>query len=276
VGIDTQTGKAIGVTVKIATVHTCFNVMNTILFFPMAGLIASLLVRIIPQKDHKEKPHLTSLDIRMLETPVIAIEQSRVEILRMADGCTKMMQWLGELSQELDPDPERVQKLFHREEVLDTIQEEVVVFLSDMLAANLPHEVINEGRNQLRIADELESISDYITDILKFQLKLQNQGQRFDQKSQEQLSSLHQRVMQYVQLISDSYQQRQTDILTKAISQRSEVTHLIKNLRDEHLERLSAERIDPYINVAFMATLNAYSRVTDHALNVAEAFAGVK
>ena len=275
-GIDTQAGKAISVTVKIATVHTCFNIMNTILFFPLAGLIASLLVRVIPQKDHKEKPHLTSLDIRMLETPVIAIEQSRVEILRMADGCNKMMQWLGGLSQQADPDPERVQKLFHREEVLDTIQDEVVVFLSDMLASNLPHEVINEGRNQLRIADELESISDYITDILKFQLKLQNQGHSFDQKTQEQLGDLHERVMQYVQLITDGYQQRQTDIITKAISQRSELSHLNKKLRNEHLDRLSDERIDPYVNVAFMATLNAYSRVTDHALNVAEAFAGVK
>ncbi len=275
-GADAQTAEAISVTVRIATVHSCFNVVNTILFFPFAGLIARLLERMVPQKAHKEKPHLTSLDIRMLETPVIAVEQSRVEILRMADGCKKMMRWLGKMAQQKNPDPKQVKKLFHREEVLDTIQDEVVVFLSDMLAANLPHEVIDEGRNQLRIADELESISDYITDILKFQLKLHNQGYTFDEIVQQQMGQLHERVAQYLQMIFEGYQQRHADILTKANSQRSDVSHRIKKIRNEHLERLSVERIDPHINVALMATLNAYGRVTDHALNVAEAIAGVK
>ena len=143
--VDAPTGEAVSVTVKIATVHTLFNVVNTILFFPFAGLIGKLLERLIPKKEHKEKPHLTSLDIRMLETPVIAIEQSRVEVLRMGEGCWKMMDWLEELSAQEVPDEKLVQKLFHREEVLDTIQDEIVAFLSDMMAANLPHEVIDEG-----------------------------------------------------------------------------------------------------------------------------------
>ncbi len=275
-GADVGKGEAVGVLVKIATVHTCFNVVNTILFFPFAGLLASLLVRIVPQKDPKEKPHLTSLDIRMLETPVLAIEQSRVELLRMADGCTKMMDWLRELTQQEEPDSKQVQKLFHREEVLDAVQDEVVAFLSDMLAANLPHEVIDEGRNQLRIADELESISDYIASILKFHMKLRNQGHTFDQTEQGQIGELHVSVTQYLALVTEGYAHRQTDIITKANTMKSAITHLVKKLRNEHLERLSRDKVEPYVNVAFMATLNSYGRVADHTLNVAEAIAGVK
>ena len=187
---------AVSVVVKIATVHTCFNVANTILFFPFAGLLGKLLIRVIPQKDHKEKPHLTSLDIRMLETPVIAIEQSRVEVLRMAEGCSKMMHWLAELAPQEVPDQALVQKLFHREEVLDTAQDEVVAFLSDLLASNLPHEVIDEGRRQLRVADEYESISDYIASILKFHMKLRDQGHAFDDEQSNQLRELHDLVRQ--------------------------------------------------------------------------------
>jgi phosphate:Na+ symporter len=275
-GIEADPSEVISVTVRIAAVHTCFNLVNTILFLPFTGILAALLTRMIPQKDHKEKPHLTSLDIRMLETPVIAIEQSRVELLRMADGCTKMMRWLGELKQQEVPDSKKVHKLFHREEVLDTIQDEVVAFLSDMLAANLPHEVIDEGRNQLRIADELESISDYIASILKFHLKLQNQGHAFDQTVQKQIQELHTSVMQYLTLIVEGYTQRQTEIITKANSTKSAIKHLAKKLRNDHFERLGRDKIDPHVNVAFMATLNSYLRVTDHALNVAEAIAGVK
>jgi len=51
-----------------------------------------------------------------------------------------------------------------------------------VLSANVPHSIVSEGRRQLRMADEYESISDYITSILKFHLKLRNQGHRFDEK----------------------------------------------------------------------------------------------
>jgi len=275
-GVDAAAGEAVSVTVKIAAVHTTFNVVNTLLFFPFAGLLGRLLERFIPQRDRKETPHLTSLDIRMLETPVIAIEQSRVEILRMAEGCSKMMDWLDELATQDEPDQKQVQKLFHREEVLDTIQDEIVAFLSDMLAANLPHRVIDEGRRQLRIADELESISDYITTILKFHLKLQNQGHAFSPGMREQISKLHKMVNEFLSMVIDGYQRRDAGVMTKANTSSSEINHCVRTLREDHLRRLTEKKVEPHVNVAFTSTLNSYRRVSDHTLNVAESLAGVK
>jgi len=275
-GVDAEMGAAVGVTVKIATVHTCFNVANTLLFLPFAGILGTLLERFVPQKDRTEKSHLTSLDVRMLETPVIAIDQSRVEVLRMADGCNKMMDWLQEIVAQEVPDQKLVQKLFHREEVLDTVQDEIVVFLTDMLAANLPHDVIDEGRRQLRMADEYESVSDYITTILKFYLKLENQGHRFTASMQQQLAELHVMVSDYLRMVTESYQRRESEVITKANSIGSEINHRVRKLRDDHLQRLTDEKVEPNVNVAFTSTLNSYRRVSDHTLNVAESLAGVK
>ncbi len=212
----------------------------------------------------------------MLETPVIAIEQSRVEVLRMAEGCSKMMRWLAELAPQEVPDQALVQKLFHREEVLDTVQDEVVAFLSDLLASNLPHEVIDEGRRQLRVADEYESISDYIASILKFHLKLRNQGYAFDDEQSDQLRELHDLVLNYLKLVTDSYDQRNPIVITKAHTVIGEIKNRARSLRDEHLRALTDKKIVPYVNVAFTSTLNSYVRVSDHTLNVAEALAGVK
>ncbi len=275
-GVNAAAGEAVGVTVKIAAVHTTFNVINTLLFFPFADMLGRMLERIVPQRDAKEKPHLTSLDIRMLETPVIAIEQSRVEVLRMADGCNKMMDWLEELTPQDEPDQKLVQKLFHREEVLDTVQDEIVVFLTDMLAANLPHNVIDEARRQLRMADEYESISDYITSILKFHLKLNNQGHQFTAGMKTQLAELHIMVRDYVQMVTTGYEQRAAEVITKAKSVGSEINHRVRTLRDDHLQRLTDKKVEPHVNVAFTSTLNSYRRVSDHTLNVAESLAGVK
>ena len=265
------------VAVRIAAVHTGFNVINTIVFFPFAGVMGRLLERLVPQKAHKEKPHLTTLDVRMLDTPVMGIEQSRVEVLRMADGCKKMMCWLAELSEhEGEPDRKLTQRLFHREEVLDTIQDEIVTFLSDLLAAQLPHDVIVEGRRQLRMADEFESISDYVASILKFQIRLYDQGFVLTEAMRNMQRRLHDVVADYLQMIVEACEQRNAAIVTKANTMRGEIKHLVRTLRNEHLQQMTDEKIPPFVNVAFMSALNSYVRVSDHALNVAESLAGIK
>ncbi len=43
-----------------------------------------------------------------------------------------------------------------------------------------------------------------------------------------------------------------------------------------HLDKLSEGTMTPQLSVAYLASLNAYSRITDHTHNVAEAVAGEK
>jgi phosphate:Na+ symporter len=183
---------------------------------------------------------------------------------------------LEELMPQDEPDQKLVQKVFHREEVLDTIQDEIVVFLTDMLASNLPHSVIDAARRQLRMADEYESIIDYITTILKFHLKLQNQGHQFTAGMKTQLADLHIMVRDYVQMVTEGYEQRTPEVITKAKSNGSEINHRVRTLRDDHLRRLTDKKVEPHVNVAFTSTLNSYRRVSDHTLNVAESLAGMK
>ncbi len=264
------------VALAIAATHTVFNVANTMVFLPFGNRFAKVMKWLVPDKGVKETPHLTNLDIRMLETPVIGIEQSRAEIIHMGEGCEKMMAWLKELTHQDEPDEQLRRKLFHREEILDAIQDEVVVFMTNLLSANVPHDIIEEGRQQLRMADELESISDYIRSILKFDLKLRQQGHRFDEKHRADLDKLHDKVEGFLKFIVQSFKERQWNVMSEAQSRASEIKHLAKKLRKQHLEWLSHEKVEPFMNVAFTSTLNSYVRVRDHALNVAEALAGEK
>jgi phosphate:Na+ symporter len=207
---------------------------------------------------------------------VIAIEQSRKEVIKMGESCRKMMGWLQELLASKEHDPETSRKLMHREEVLDTMQDEVVGFMTDLMAGNVPHSVVEEGRTQLRMADEYESISDYITSIFKFDRKLRKQGFRFGPRDSERLVSLHESLVEYLKLVTEGYEHNHPDIITRANSMGAEIRHQVKTLRKQHMEELTVEKVPPNVNVAFTATLNSYRRVYDHALNVAEAVAGEK
>ncbi|REJ93326.1 MAG: Na/Pi cotransporter family protein [Planctomycetota bacterium] len=265
-----------GIDRQIAATHTMFNVANTLVFVSFVPMFGNLLERLVPAKGFKEKPKLTNLDVHILDTPALAIEQSRYEILKMAEGCSKMMAWLNELIGQRDQDRALSERLRHREKVLDSVQDEITHFVTDLLAGNVPHSVAEEARQQLRLADEYESISDYIDSILKADQRLRKDELRLTEKQRLGLRELHRGVAEYLDEINQAYRDQNPNVHTKLDAASKGIRRLIKRLRREHLDDLSTETIPPQVSVAFLAALNAYSRVRDHAQNIGEVIAGEK
>jgi len=261
---------------KIALAHTTFNIVNTVVFLPLMGFLSRLVTRLVPDKAHKEAPHLTFLDVRMLDAPAIGIQQSYDEILRMSDHARKMLGLLRELLTAEDVDEAKAKKLFHREEIMDVVQKEVVEFLSQILSGNIPQDVVSAGRMQLRVADEYESVSDYVTNILKLHMKLRNANIRLSEEGTTDILSLHDKVAAYVDTISDALRNNNTDILSRARTQGDAITLLMKDLRSRHFDRVEAKHATPFKSMAYTDILTAYRKIKDHTLNIAEALAGEK
>ena len=264
------------VTFGIASVHTGFNVANTLLFLPFVRRFAVFLEWLIPDRRVKEVPHLTNFDMRMVESPVIGIEASRGEINKMSNGVQEMLDWTRHLCDSEPPDQALVQKVFHSEQIMDNVQQEVIQFMTNLLAGQVPHSIIEEGRQQLRVVDEYESISDYVSAVLKSHLRLRNADQRFTETERGHLQQVHDQVAGYVKMVGEAFEHRHGDVLSQAQTKSDTITHRIKDLRDEHLVRLTEQKIDPVRSMCYTATLNAYRKVKDHALNIAEALAGGK
>jgi len=260
----------------IALAHTGFNVVNVILFLPLIGLLARFLQWMVPDKTHKEIPHLRYLDIRMLSAPAIGIEQSMKEIHKMAEGVEKMLNWLKLSLQDDQVDEVRERKLFHREEVLDVVQKEIVEFLSHMLSGTVPQEVMDSARRQFRMADEYESISDYAADLLKLRLKIRKNALELSDPARKELLDLHDHVYDYVRFVNEGVRDEEAGILSKAYSLSDQITRLVKEYRNRHLARVSSGEASAQKSLVFTDMLNGYRRIRDHALNIAEVAAGQK
>ncbi len=262
---------------KIALAHTGFNVINTIVFLPLLGFLARAVTWMVPEKQGEEIPHLTYLDIRMIETPAFGIQQSQIEVSKMGEQVLTMSNILGESLAQEKPEPEGVKRLFHREEILDDVQREVTVFLSEMLSGSVTHEVMDSAREQLRISDELESVGDYYAMVMKRLLKLTDEGIILRDVALTDLQAIHKRVDEYVRMITHAVEEDFADILSKAVSESSEISHMVKQARQRHLERISTNPdISPFKSLAYTDMLQAYRKIKDHMLNVAEALAGAK
>ena len=248
-------GDGLDIAKQIAFSHSLFNVLLVCLFLPSMGLLTLLLCWLVPSKPHKEAPHLTFLDVRMLDTPAFGIQQSFDEIRRMGDGVHKMLGWLRACLLDEHRDEEREQKVFHREEVLDIMQKEVVEFLGSLVSGTVPHDLMVESRKQLRIADEYESISDYAVSLLKLDLKRRGLDLAISTEDRAALLHLHDIVAAYVDMITTAVQAGDRDVLSKARTQGDTITHLMKESRTAHLRRMESQHVSPLNCLVFVDML---------------------
>ncbi len=264
------------ITAGIALTHSIFNIINVIIFLPLMGPIAAGLERLVPDKVAKTPAHLSYFDYGLVSTPSLAIQQSQKEILNMGTGVRKMMDEVRPLLERQESNVDAEKRIFHREEVLDIVQKEISEFLSEILHDNVPHDVMIESTSQLRVADEYESISDYIVTILKLSLRLRKEDMGLSKMEIEEVLQLHDHVSEYVNMINDAVVERRGSVLSKARTQGDTITHVVREFRTNHLERLGRGECKPLESLAFTDMLNAYRRIKDHALNIAEVLGGEK
>jgi phosphate:Na+ symporter len=260
----------------IAITHTCFNVLNVIVFLPFIKYLAAMLNKIVPDKKIPEKPRLTALDVRMFDAPAIAIEQSQKEIYRLGTLVIEMMGRLKEIFLDNNSPREKQEKLFQQEMDIDIIQKEIVEFVSHTMTGTIPHDAEEMGRRQLRMADEYESVSDYITNILKLNLKLRNANQPITEEGIKAVSDLHDRVADYIVMINNAVKQEDDQILKDAQMKARAITDLMKKYRSEHIARVEKGEASPLKSIFYTDILNSYRRIKDHGLNIAEVLAGEK
>jgi phosphate:Na+ symporter len=262
------------VTAAIALTHSGFNAVNTAVFLPFLGPYTRLLERLVPDPRTKEVNRLRRIEAGPVGAPVLGLEQSRGEVLQMGQGALKMMQWVRQLGFHGPWDELLVQKTFHREEVLDNVQREVVAFLTATLDSTMPHAVAEEGRQQLRIAHEYESASDRAASILRSFAQLRQQRLELRSDQREDLQRLHDAVSSYLGEVTDAYAKRGALNAADARSHADAIDRLVAELRDRQLQRMIDGPVDPGLSLAFTGLITDYARIRSHARNIHNAVAG--
>ncbi len=261
-------------TPAIAATHSIFNIANVVLFIPFVGMLVRVLERIVPSKELKEKPRLTGLDMRMLDNPVLAIEQSKKELERMGESCEKMLDVLSELRQKNIPDSRLSSQLRDYEISLDTIQEEITTFMTKLFASALPHDVADEIRRQLRIAHEYESVSDCIDNLERLDEKMRQYGSDVASNFHNCITELSDCTQLVLKKINAALRTKDQDVLREFASIRERVRSQIKELRSKQLEELTNAGVPPTVTSVVLSTLNGHAHLFSHFENIVEALSG--
>ena len=128
----------------------------------------------------------------------------------------------------------------------------------------------------MHMADEYESVSDYVLDLDKFDRKLRKEGERFTEEQRADLVKLNSHVAEYLAEVNTALATGNKAIITKTDPTAKRIRDEIKQLRQKHLAEMSNGTIAPVVMVAWLASLNAYSKIREHTREIAEAISEAK
>ncbi len=257
---------------QISMAHTVFNIGTTVMLFPVSNLIIKLAKKIGHVKENEQDPGKVLLDERMLETPVIALQSTINETIRMGEIVR------GTLRAARD--------------VLYTKKQEDIAFLKeeestvDKLCAGITEYVIKLGSLQisekehetaahlLQILSDMERVSDYCENISEFAETLVEKKVSFSDVAKEQLAEmLNDTVDSYEYALDALKEQNHEKAVEKAmrvIEKETKIDDLEIILRSRHIKRLAKKECNTEAGIVFLDTLVCLERISDHARNIAE------
>jgi phosphate:Na+ symporter len=264
------------ITMSIASLHTSFNVLNTLFFLPFVPQFSRFLERLVPDRSMREVPKLKHLESGGVDSPMIGIEQSRREIILMGQYAVEMMDFMEDCYFERNFDLQLEDRMLRREEILDNMEQEVIAFLTGVLQSTVPLRVVEEGTSQLRLAHEFESLTDCLANVVRNFRRIRTAELAFDAQQLEEISSVHRQVRAYLNQAVQALAEGKPVLVDKAKEDSKAISKLIKQLREESVQRIVDTDLSPEISMAYTSILTDYRRARANILNANQAMSGGK
>jgi phosphate:Na+ symporter len=258
----------------IANTHTLFNIINTIIFLPLVGVLAKLTTVIIRGREGDMEFHLKYIDNRVLNTPPIALGQARAETRRMAqialDMLTETQVFLN------DHDEKRIPALEKKEEAVDLLQKEITDFLVALSQKPITPETSKDIASMMHMVNDLERIGDHCENLWRLGMRRKSQKIIFSDTAVEEIQELAEKTREFLQFVLDGMDRRDLSIGPKAYKMEDGIDDLERTLRDNHITRLNTGECAVLPGLIFIDMLHNFEKIGDHTYNVAEAVIGKK
>jgi len=260
----------------IAIAHTVFNVVNAMFFLPLINPMIKFLHKVSPEET-EVNGKVTHMDSRILETPVLALDLGKNEIMSLDRDVRDMLTGLREaIGKNMDNTNIRVKGLFEKEEKIDLVQKEMFRYLRELLKKDMIDTNVDEARNQLALVDEYESLSDYVLANVKLHLKLRENGLVLNGNKKKSIYNLQDEIEEFLGLVIESYRLNEKNIMIESVNRGNNITINYKKFRDEHITRMIEEDIDPLLSSIYMEMLSNYRKIKNHTYHIAEVISGEK
>ena len=256
---------------QLAMFHTIFNVITVVIMLPLTNLSVKLVCKILPDKnkaDEQPEEHMFYIDEHMLKTPPIAVQQTKNEIVNMAEIALHNYDIACNIICTLDYS--EIEQFRKNENELNFLNKEIARFVVNLSKLEMNDADHNYLATTFHTITDLERVGDYAENIVEYADKLKESNQTFSDNAIQEVRHLQSRIGDLFQKVMKAYVNCDSSSLEEANKIEDNIDDLTEAMGANHIARLRAGDCTPDVGAQYLSLASDSERVADHFINVAK------
>jgi phosphate:Na+ symporter len=257
---------------SIAVCHTTIKLLDSAIFLPMTGVLERIVMFIVRERPTDIKVRPVVLDERLLNTPVIAIEQAKREIVRMVKTAKDAVNQAAEGL--IEDDRQKLSLTRQTEDLIDEYQYEITSYIAALSRKELSDELSAELPVLLHTVNDLERVGDHAVNIAEIAERKIDQRLSFSDPAQAEVARLREEVNQMFDYISSALENSEVEAAKSALVNENNLNRMQMDFRRSHVQRMTSGICAPETGLIFIDLVDNVEKIGDHLTNIAQAVIG--
>jgi phosphate:Na+ symporter len=259
---------------QVANAHTIFNVGLALVFLPFTGGFARLVRRLVPDRPEPHREwfyQARHLDATMVETPALALNLAKVEILRLGEKVRTMA--VDSLEPFLRRDLAMLDRLHREEEKVDALDAQITDYLVRIGRQALSDDQTREVYMMLHVTKQFEHMADIVDkQIRPLAMKMIAKDVEFSETGRAEVRSYHLKMCKQISRALETFREESLELAAKMKKKQKGYVALEEGYRQAHFARIHLAVAESVATSAIhLELMDSYRRISSYSTNVARA-----
>lgn len=252
---------------QIANAHTFFNIINVLIQLPFAGLLVKIAIKLVPGEDTGERQEAKYLDLRIIETPSIALGQVRKEIVRMGELVSDNLR-RSQIAL-IENDSKEIEKTLEQEQIINKLQKEISEYLIQVSNAPLSNEQHNQVNVYFHHIGDIERIGDHAENLVELAEEKIAGDYLFSVDAVEELNIIFNKCQTGFGYAMEAFEFNREEPARRTLKIEDQVDEIESAYRQNHISRLNQGLCVTGAGIIYLDIISNLERISDHSSNVA-------
>ncbi len=251
--------------VGVAIVHTMFNLVTTVVLFPIKRLVMDICEKLVP--DTEEKQHTAFLDERIFNNTPLAISECRRIANEMAEHTRNAI--MTSLQIIYDYDENKAAKVHELETLTDKYEDKLGTYLVHLSSNTLSEDDSHSVSRMLHSLNDLERMGDHALNICSTALEIKDKQIIFSNEAKAEMGVMVSALTEIINITVDSFINDDFDMAALVEPLEQVIDKLKSQLKSRHIDRLQKGECTVQLGFVYSDLLTNIERVSDHCSNIA-------
>ncbi|MBR5827776.1 MAG: Na/Pi cotransporter family protein [Paludibacteraceae bacterium] len=259
---------------QLAMFHTIFNCVTVCIILPLTDYLVNLVCNMLPEKARVDQPigegqpHFHFVDDKMLRTPIIAVNQVKLEIENMAAVAIHNFNLSMDVISKVDFS--KMDEFKENEQQLNYLNRNLIPYIVQLNNLPISEEDHRYLATAIRTIGDLERIGDYAVNVTEYAELLKNFDEKFSADLLYELEQLRDTIGSLYQSTMKTYMDHDFDALIEVNRHEDQVDEMVARIEKMHLQRLMDGIYPASVGQVYQEFASDVERIADHFLNVAK------